>query len=125
MTINMHQVARDIAQTLTASECSQPFGAQCDVYKILGKVYLMAFELNGIPILNVKVDPQHGDMLRDFYPFIHTGYHMNKQHWISVYQDDAIDTQLITDLVIGSYELVVNKLNKIQKQRLNLLKSIQ
>nr|WP_322853461.1 hypothetical protein [Acinetobacter sp. ANC 4470] len=46
-------------------------------------------------------------------------------HWISVYQDDALDTQLITDLVIGSYEMVVNKLNKIQKQRLNLLKSIQ
>ncbi|OTG94053.1 hypothetical protein B9T24_12865 [Acinetobacter sp. ANC 4654] len=122
--MNIHQIARNIAQTLTASECSQPFGAQCDVYKILGKVYLMAFELNGIPILNVKVDPQHGDMLRDFYPFIHTGYHMNKQHWISIYTHEAITKELLEDLIQSSYELVTSKLTKLQKQHLATLKSM-
>lgn len=47
---------------------------------------------------------------------------MNKQHWISVYQDEELDESLIQDLVLNSYELVVSKLNKMQQQRIALLK---
>ena len=57
--------------------------------------------------------------LRDFYPSILTGYHMNKRHWISVYAGDDIDPNLIEDLVKASYELIVSKLNKIQKIQLS------
>lgn len=124
MTINIHQIAHDVAQSLTASECSQPFGAEYDVYKVLSKMYLIAFELKGIPILNVKVDPQHGDMLRDIYPFIHTGYHMNKKHWISIYENEDLDPDLVIDLVQSSYDLVVSKLNKAQRQRIAVLNAI-
>lgn len=41
--------------------------------------------------------------------------HMNKQHWISVYEDEDLDESLIKDLVLNSYELVVSKLNKSSK----------
>ena len=62
-------------------------------------------------------------MLRDIYPYIHTGWHMNKQHWISVFEDEHLDEELVQDLVLNSYELVVNKLNKMQQKRIALLKS--
>ena len=49
---------------------------------------------------------------------------MNKQHWISVYEDEELDESLIQDLVLNSYELVVSKPNKDQKQRSEILKEL-
>lgn len=121
----MHHYAKQQADQLTASACSQPFTPDCDVYKVMGKIYLMAFILNGNRVLNLKVTPQHGEMLRDFYPFIHTGYHMNKQHWISIYEDKNLTKELLQDLIYSSYDLVVSKLSQQQKRQLQLLASIK
>ena len=74
--------------------------------------------------MNLKVDPTHGEMLRDIYPFIRTGYHMNKRHWISVYDHNEIDRELIEDLIQSSYELVVTRLKKVDRQRIEILKSL-
>lgn len=60
-------------------------------------------------------------MLRDIYPFIRAGWHMNKQHWISVFADEELEEELLQDLVMNSYELVVSKLNKEQRLRIELL----
>ena len=55
---------------------------------------------------------------------IHAGWHMNKKHWISIYEDEDLDPDLAIDLVHSSYELVVSKLNKLQRQRIAALKAI-
>ena len=124
MSLSLHQISSTYANQLTASECSQPFMPECDVYKVMDKIYLMTFTLNGIPIMNLKVDPTHGEMLRDIYPFIRTGYHMNKQHWISIYAGEKIDAPLIEDLIQSSYQLVTNQLSKKQKQVLAVYSEI-
>ena len=124
MSLSLHQISSTYANQLTASECSQPFMPECDVYKVMDKIYLMTFTLNGIAVINLKVDPVHGDMLRDIYPFIRTGYHMNKRHWISVYDHDDIIRELIEDLMQISYELVVTKLKKVDRQRIEIIKSL-
>ena len=49
---------------------------------------------------------------------------MNKKHWISIYEDEDLDSDLAIDLVQSSYELVVSKLNKLQRQRIAVLKAI-
>ena len=121
---NLHHIASSYVNRLTASECSQPFMPKCDVYKVMGKIYLMTFRLNGIAVINLKVDPMHGEMLRDTYRFIRTGYHMNKRHWISIYEDDEIDIELIEDLIRDSYQLVIFQLPKKHKQHLALLQSL-
>ncbi len=123
MSIDLHQLAKDVALSLVGSDCSQPFMPECDVYKVMGKIYLMSFRLDHRAVLNLKIDPTHAEMLRDIYPFIRMGYHMNKRHWISVYEDDNIDQQFIEDLIRDSYQLVTSKLPKIEKQRLALLYS--
>lgn len=119
----LHTFASSIALKLPEVTVTQPFGDGCDVYKVLNKVFMLNFQLDKQAVINLKVHPDHGDMLRDIYPYIRTGWHMNKQHWVSVYEVDELDQSLVKDLVLNSYEMVVSKLKKAEQQRIELLKS--
>ncbi|WP_180160875.1 MmcQ/YjbR family DNA-binding protein [Acinetobacter sp. YH01004] len=120
---SLHQLAANIAEKLPEVSLSEPFGDGCLVHKVFDKVFMLSLYLNGHAIINLKVQPEHGAMLRDFYPYIRAGWHMNKQHWISIFADEDLDAQLVQDLVLNSYELVVAKLKKVERQRIELLRS--
>lgn len=122
--IALHAVATKTALALPETTCSQPFGEGCDVFKVMDKVFMLSFHLEGKAAINLKVLPDNGAMLRDIYPYIRAGWHMNKQHWISVFTDEELEKDLLQDLVLNSYELVVSKLNKGQRQRIELLRSV-
>lgn len=123
--MTLHIVASSTALKLPEVTVTQPFGEGCDVFKVMDKVFMLTFHLQGKAAINLKVEPEHGAMLRDIYPYIHTGWHMNKQHWISVYEDEELDGSLVGDLVLNSYELVVLKLKKVDRQRIELLKTVR
>lgn len=120
--MTLHNLASQTALKLPEVTITQPFGDGCDVFKVMDKVFMLSFHLEGKAAINLKVIPDDGAMLRDIYPYIRAGWHMNKQHWVTVYEDENLDEALIQDLVENSYELVVNKLNKCQRLKLNLLK---
>ncbi|WP_218949225.1 MULTISPECIES: MmcQ/YjbR family DNA-binding protein [unclassified Acinetobacter] len=122
--IALHAVAAKTALALPETTCSQPFGEGCDVFKVMDKIFLLSFHLEGKAAVNLKVLPDNGVMLRDIYPFIRAGWHMNKQHWISVFADEDLEEELLQDLVLNSYELVVSKLKKGQRQRIELLQRL-
>ncbi|WP_218947597.1 MmcQ/YjbR family DNA-binding protein [Acinetobacter sp. YH16042] len=122
--IALHAVAAKTALALPETTCSQPFGEGCDVFKVMDKVFMLSFHLEGKAAINLKVLPDNGGMLKDIYPFIRAGWHMNKQHWISVFTDEELEEELLQDLVLNSYELVVSKLNKGQRQRIELLQRL-
>lgn len=122
--ILLHAAAAKMALNLPETTCSQPFGEGFDVFKVMDKVFLLSFHLEGKAAINLKVLPDNGTMLKDIYPFIRAGWHMNKQHWISVFADEELELELLQDLVLNSYELVVSKLNKGQRQRIELLRSV-
>ena len=124
ITMSLHLIAAKAALALPEVTCSQPFGEGCDVYKVMDKMYLLNSSLSGRVLSNLKVTPDHGAMLRDIYPYIHAGWHMNKKHWISIYEDENLEPDLVIDLVQNSYELVVSKLSKQQRQRIAVLKAI-
>ncbi len=117
--LQIQQHAKAIAEELPAAELCYPFGDAYAVYKVMDKMFLLVGTVEQQPVINLKADPIRSEMLRDFYPSIRTGYHMNKRHWISVYAGDEIDQALIEDLVKASYELIISKLNKIQKIKLS------
>mgnify|MGYP002732856044 CR=1 FL=1 len=123
--MTLHHLAASTALKLPEVTVTQPFGEGCDVFKVIDKVFMLSFHLNGQATVNLKVTPDHGTMLRDIYAYIHTGWHMNKQHWISVYEDEHLDASLLQDLVLGSYELVVSKLKKAERTRIQLLLSVK
>lgn len=108
--------ATNTAAQLPLAELSHPFGKEIHVYKVMDKIFMMSFKQAKQKIINLKCTPEQSEILRDLYPSIHTGYHMNKQHWISVYAGENIDALLIEDLVKTSYQLVTHKLSKKQKQ---------
>lgn len=120
----LHQYTAKFALSLPETHCSQPFGEGCDVYKVMNKVFMLSFHLEGKAVINLKVIPDNGVMLRDIYPYIRTGWHMNKQHWISIYENEDLDSNLVIDLLQSSYDLVVSKLNKVQRQRIAALRAI-
>jgi len=54
----------------------------------------------------MKCDPLKAVELREQYPGIRPGYHMNKKHWNSVYVNQDVPDELIYELIKKSYELV-------------------
>lgn len=120
----LHQLAMQVALKLPEATITQPFGEGCDVFKVMDKVFMLSFHLQGKAAINLKVLPDNGIMLRDIYPYIHTGWHMNKRHWISVYENKKLDENLVQELVLNSYNLVVSKLRKIEQQRIELLRQL-
>ena len=121
--MTLHNLASQTALKLPEVTITQPFGDGCDVFKVMDKVFMLNFHLEGQAAINLKVIPDDGAMLRDIYPYIRAGWHMNKQHWITVYEDEHLNATLVQDLIRDSYDLVVSKLNKIQQKRIALLKS--
>ena len=55
-------------------------------------------------------------MLRDTYPTVKPGYHLNKQHWNTVEIDDTIPDSELYDMIDHSYEQVVKTLTKAQQE---------
>ncbi len=100
---------------LPGAELTYPFGEDWKVWKVCGKVFMLQTEVTGEPIVIVKAAPADGETLRQSYTDITAGYHMNKQHWITVHPGGSVDAGLVDDLVVESYLLVVEKLPKRER----------
>ena len=74
---DIQKIALKYATQLPRAELVYPFGEEIHVFKVMNKVFLLTSTLNGQTFVNLKVQPEHGDMLRDMYDSIHSGYHMN------------------------------------------------
>jgi predicted DNA-binding protein (MmcQ/YjbR family) len=94
-----------------------PFGVNTPVYKVVGKMFALT-DLEDFTSINLKVDPEIGVELRERYPSVQPGYHMNKRHWVTVLMDGSIPDKLIHQWVTNSYDLVVSGLTKSQKSAL-------
>ncbi len=87
-----------------------PFGDSTLVFKVGGKVFLLA-GLEQLPLqFNVKCDPARAIELREQYASVKPGYHMNKKHWNTVVVDGSIPARQIREMIDDSYTLVVNSL---------------
>ncbi|WP_235295939.1 MmcQ/YjbR family DNA-binding protein [Portibacter marinus] len=98
-----------------------PFGPDTLVFKVLGKMYALCGMTDEEFRCNLKCDPEYALELRDQYPEIIPGWHMNKKHWNTVFCEKELDDRMIADLVDHSYDLVVASLSKAQKEILNRL----
>jgi len=111
----LHEVAIRTAMALPAVDETQPFGADSLVYKVVGKMFVMATELRGVPIVNLKCAPPHGAALVRDHDEITPGRHMDKRHWITLAPGDGIDETLVEDLVGNAYDLVVAGLPRAKR----------
>ena len=100
------------ADELPGAELTHPFGEEWDVYKVRGKVFMLQTGATGEPIVTLKARPEDSHSLREAFPDIIPGYHMNKRHWISLKPDGELEPAFVDDLVTESYLLVVEGLPK-------------
>lgn len=103
------------AEELPSAGLEHPFGADWDVFKVSGKVFMLLTRVTGEPMVILKSAPADGKALQSSHEHITPGYHMNKQHWITLTPGGDIDAALIDELVTESYLLVVEKLPKAQQ----------
>ena len=97
-----------------------PFGPDTLVFKVTGKIFLIA-GLDEEPLsFNVKCDPDLALELREQYRCVQPGYHMNKKHWITVGMDGSVPDKLVKEWIDNSYNLVVSGLTRSQKVTLGI-----
>lgn len=96
-----------ICMDLPAAEETYPFGDEVAVIKVGGKMFALV-PLSGDPgSVNLKCDPAQALVLREAYVGIRPGYHQNKRHWNTVDLDGSVEDDLVHDLIVDSYDLVV------------------
>ncbi|MGE0568541.1 MAG: MmcQ/YjbR family DNA-binding protein [Bacteroidia bacterium] len=89
-----------------------PFNETVLVFKVGGKMFLLA-DIDEKPLsFNAKCDPDKAVSLRESFDFIHPGYHMSKKHWNTIVCDGRIAEKMALELIDESYALVFNSLSK-------------
>ncbi len=96
-----------------------PFNETALVFKVAEKMFAL-LDLEADLRISLKCDPQKALELRETYPAIQPGYHMNKKHWNTIYVDGSISQELLHELIDHSYHLVVSKLKVKLRRELGL-----
>jgi predicted DNA-binding protein (MmcQ/YjbR family) len=98
-----------------------PFGPEALVYKVMGKMFaLVAWEAEPLTI-SLKCEPGQALFLRDVYPAVRPGYHMNKTHWNTITLDGTVPTSEVQGMIDDSYDLVVQSLTRAKREELGQL----
>ena len=77
-------------------------------YAVLMRVEKSKLGLDGdgtVDVLDVKCDPEMTGMIIQTYGFL-PGYHMNKQHWITILLDGSVSEAKTLDFLDMSYDLI-------------------
>lgn len=82
-----------------------PFGPDVLAFRVGGKIFAL-MDVDLFESVNLKCDPERAVDLRERYPGITPGYHMNKQHWNTVRTDHSVPQGLLLELARHSYDLV-------------------
>ncbi len=100
-----------------------PFGDSTPVMKVGGKIFAL-LSLDEPPSINLKCDPSRAIELREVYPSIIPGYHMNKKHWNTLILDGTLPNDLMISLLDHSYDLVFNSLHEKLRKEIVILTSL-
>lgn len=115
----LHRLAEETALELPQSELTYPFGPDWEVYKVVGKVFLLLTRAAGPQMVTFKVEPREGRALVGAFDNVVPGYHMNKTHWVTVLPSTkgrpCLPAEELEELIVSSYLLVVAGLAKKER----------
>ena len=94
-----------------------PFDASTLAFRVGGKIFAL-MDVDLFDGVNLKCDPERAIELRERYPGITPGYHMNKQHWNTVRTDGSVPHKLFLELAEHSHALVLASLPKKVRESL-------
>jgi predicted DNA-binding protein (MmcQ/YjbR family) len=99
---------------------TRPFGPQPLVLKVAGKLFALVDETASPLSVSLKCEPEYAQFLRDSFPAVQPGYHLNKEHWNTVILDGSIADDGIRAMIDDSYRLVVAGLSRARREALGL-----
>jgi predicted DNA-binding protein (MmcQ/YjbR family) len=109
---------RDHCLSFAGAEETYPFGPRTSVFKVAGKMFALS-QLDADSLrVSVKCDPELADALREAYPAVIPGYHLNKRHWNTVILDGSLPDRTVRDMIEDSYDLVVASLPAARRRAL-------
>lgn len=97
---------REFCLSLPDVEETLPFDDTTLVYKVGGRMFAMV-SLERPDHFAVKCDPERAIILRDRYPQITAGWHLNKRHWNDVRFEGRLGDEALRGEIRHSYMLVV------------------
>lgn len=95
-----------------------PFGDDCIVYRIGGKIFA-CLSLTGDKHVAIKLTPDRNNELRAEYPDIEPAWHWSKKHWSDIYYERSLPSSLVKSLVTESHDLVFSSLPKSIREALS------
>lgn len=109
---------REHCRSKLGSQETFPFDLRTLVFKVAGKMYALC-GIDGDPLeLSLKCGPDAAEALRNSYPAVRPGYHLNKRHWNTVTLDGSVDDEVVLEWLDGSYKRVVAGLTRREREAL-------
>jgi predicted DNA-binding protein (MmcQ/YjbR family) len=98
-----------------------PFGATAAVLTVGGKMFAIVDVGDGPGSVSLKCDPGYAVALREQYPAVTAGYHLNKRHWNTVTLDGSVPDDVLDEWIQDSYALIVAGLPRASRAVLRSL----
>lgn len=99
---------RDYCISKKGATESFPFGEDTLVFKVNDKIFALV-NLDGDLSINLKCDPVLAIELRERYPDVTPGYHMNQKHWNTVMLNGSVPDKEVFSWIDHSYVLIAGK----------------
>jgi predicted DNA-binding protein (MmcQ/YjbR family) len=114
------ETAREYMLGLPVVTESFPFDETTLVFKVLDRMFAL-MDLEQPTYIALKCDPDYALELREQHPAIQGAHHFNKKYWNSVEFEAGVPDDLIRQLIRHSYDEVMKKFTRKQRQEYELL----
>lgn len=111
---------REYCLTLKGATEDFPFNETTLVFKVGNKMFCFT-DLEDKFAITLKNEPEKNIELREQFSAVRPGYHTSNKHWNTIDVDGTIPDNMLKDLIDESYDLVVLKLTREEKQKLRSL----
>ncbi|MEG2215488.1 MAG: MmcQ/YjbR family DNA-binding protein [Oscillospiraceae bacterium] len=88
-------------------------------HRLNGKVFALILERGGL-CANLKCEPFRADFLRRVYEGVTPGFHMNKEHWNSVFPNSDVPEDELHAMIYESWQLTRPKSRKADAGKTSL-----
>ena len=102
-------------RSLPGASEGYPFGEGVLVFKVGGKI----FAILGATSVSLKCDPGYAVALREEYPAVSAGYHLDKRHWNTIELDGSVPSDILGEWIEDSHGLVMAGLSRAQRNSID------
>lgn len=106
------QTLREYCLGLPAVTEDTPFDETTLCFRVGGRIFAIT-DTDDVPLkVALKCSPERVPELRERYPAIKPGWHLNKKHWNTIVIDGSLEDGFLQELIRHSYDLIFAKLTK-------------